>query len=92
MKEQIVRSRPTSSSSNFMQVNPLLGVNSKYNHNLRFQPLDGEIIEEKERGLIKRGNRIKRKKIKKRKKRIIRCKVDDGEFEREGNFRVLGVF
>ena len=52
MKEQIVKSRPTSSSSNFMYINPLLGVNPKYIHNLRFQPLDGEIIEE-EKGMKK---------------------------------------
>lgn len=83
MKEQIVRSRPTSSSSNFMHLNPLLGVSSKYNHNMRFQPLSGEIIEEKE-GM--KTHKIKRKRIKKRKKKVIRCKAEESDFEREGIF------
>ncbi|CAI2360908.1 unnamed protein product [Moneuplotes crassus] len=83
MKEQIVRSRPTSSSSNFMQVNPLLGVNSKYNHNIRFQPLDGEIIEEKEKDLIKKHKKAHKKRTKKKKKKVFRCKVEETEYERE---------
>lgn len=76
MKEQAVKSRPTSSSSSFMNVNPLLGANSKYIHNLRFQPLDGDIIEE-EKGILKRTFKNKKRRIKKKKKKVIRCKNSD---------------
>lgn len=72
MKENIGRSRPTSSSSSFMYVNPLLGTNQKYN--LRFQPLDEDIPEEKERGRLKRTLKNKKNKIKKKKKKVIRWK------------------
>jgi hypothetical protein len=70
MKENVGRSRPTSSSSSFMYVNPLLGTNQKYN--LRFQPLDEDIPEEKERGRLKRTLKNKKTKIKKKKKKVIR--------------------
>jgi len=49
MKEQAVKSRPTSSSSSFMYINPLIGINQRYPNNIRFQPLDEDIPEEKER-------------------------------------------
>lgn len=77
MKEQIIKSRPTSSSSSFMYINPLMGINQKHNPNLRFQPLDEDIPEEKER--IKKNRTIKnvRKKInkKKKKRKIIKSKI-----------------
>ena len=70
MKEQNNRSRPTSSSSTFMHVNPLIGVGQKY-AGLRFQPLDEEIIEEN----LKKGKKLpknKRKKTKNKKKLVMK--------------------
>jgi len=51
LKEQIARSRPTSSSSNFIYINPLVGVNHK---NPKFQPLDEGIPEEREKGRMRK--------------------------------------
>lgn len=82
MKEQMIRSRPTSSSSNFMYINPLIGVNQKYHNHMKFQPLEEDIPEEKERR--KRNWKNTRKKLKKKKK-IIRCKpakADEGASNR----------
>ena len=47
MKEQAIKNRPTSSSSSFMYINPLIGIN-KYNQHLKFEPLDENIPEENE--------------------------------------------
>ena len=65
LKEQI-KSRPTSSSSSFMYVNPLIGINQRNNGNLRFQPLDEDIPEEKEKGRLKKTIKNQKKKIKKK--------------------------
>ena len=73
MKEQVIKSRPTSSSSSFMYISPLVGLN-KYNQHLRFQPLDEDIPEENENGKLKRTSKAQKKKVKKKKKKVIKCK------------------
>lgn len=75
MKEQVIKSRPTSSSSSFMYINPLVGINKQYNQHLRFQPLDENIPEENEHGKLKRTLKAQKKKVKKKKKKVIKCKL-----------------
>lgn len=65
-----------------MYVNPLVGVNQKYNNNLRFQPLDEEIKEEKEFGRNKKLLKNKKKKIgKKSKRKVLKAKQNESENE-----------
>ena len=49
-----------------MYVNPLIGINQRNNGNLRFQPLDEDIPEEKEKGRLKKTIKNQKKKIKKK--------------------------
>lgn len=76
-KDQMIRSRPTSSSSNFMYINPLLGVNQRHNNNFKFQPLEEGIPEENWKGKTKKATKANKRKVKKNKRKVIRCKPSD---------------
>jgi hypothetical protein len=74
----MTKSRPTSSSSSFMYIN------------LRFQPLDEVIKEEKEFGRNKRNLKSKKKKAKKNKRKVIRIKQNDSGYDDEDD-EVKGI-
>lgn len=66
LKESSIKNRPTSSSSSFMYINPLVGVGQ------RFHQLDEDIPEE-QRGKTGKGKGTKARRGGKRKKKVIRC-------------------